>query len=519
MSDHRLTCLPVRIEWSGTLANREAFRDRYRVERDPIGEERLLWRAQSVRHLVHLTPGQTILHFGSGDLAFTRKLAEVTRNENPIVAASFLDAPPAGEAPALPPSVTQLRIAKAGAELEGNGFDCITGLDMLDSGDVAATLDTLHKLLVPGGQIVFFESNPWNPWLRLRRLVNALLRRSDSRGLLSRPVLYELFSEVGFIRVFAVFTDFVYAPLTRWLIRALRNLSIVAENTPGLRTFAGAILIHAQKPPRRQMPASPMLCNHPALRGKVSVVVPCHNEEMNIGPLIDRMIELYGDYIHEIIPVDDNSRDGTAEVIARYAARDPRIRPVYRTPPNGVGRAIADGYRAATGQWILSMDCDFQHLLPEVRDLFDAAAGGAKVAVGSRFSRHSILLNYPIMKIVSNRAFHLLAVLLMGRHFRDVTNNLKLIHREVADRLVLTSPGFSINAETGLQPMLMGYKIAEVPISWINRSFDMGTSTFKLVKVGRGYVGVLIDTLRALWFRSGPYASIRGIAKDRETGG
>ena len=82
---------------------------------------------------------------------------------------------------------------------------------------------------------------------------------------------------------------------------------------------------------------------------------------------------------------------------------------MFRTPPNGVGRALADGYRAATGRWVLSMDCDFQHLLPEFRDLFDAAAAGSDVVVGSRFSRHSVLLNYPFQKIVANRGFHALA--------------------------------------------------------------------------------------------------------------
>ena len=65
---------------------------------------------------------------------------------------------------------------------------------------------------------------------------------------------------------------------------------------------------------------------------------------------------------------------------------------MFRTGPNGVGRALTDGYRVATGQFVLSMDCDFQHLLPELRDLFDAAADGFDVVVGSRFSRHSVLL-------------------------------------------------------------------------------------------------------------------------------
>ena len=122
--------------------------------------------------------------------------------------------------------------------------------------------------------------------------------------------------------------------------------------------------------------------------------------------MVSRLCNLYGEYIHEIVLVDDNSKDSTREVIGALADADPRIKPVYRTPPNGVGRAIADGLRVATGDYILSLDCDFQHLLPEVRDMFDAAAEGYDVVVGSRFSRHSVLLNYPWLKIIANRAFH-----------------------------------------------------------------------------------------------------------------
>jgi glycosyltransferase involved in cell wall biosynthesis len=61
--------------------------------------------------------------------------------------------------------------------------------------------------------------------------------------------------------------------------------------------------------------------------------------------------------------VDDNSKDNTKEVIKQLAIKYPIINPVFRTPPNGVGRAIMDGYKKATGKYILSMDCDFQHLL------------------------------------------------------------------------------------------------------------------------------------------------------------
>ena len=504
MADAPAAHSAFRDAWIETLNTRESFRDTYRAERDPVAGERLTWRAQTVRHLMHVTPGQSILEIGSGDGRFARALVKVTRGENEIVAANFL---PEKAVPATTEGVETLRLDSLPGELAGRSFDCVVGLDMLDAANCARTLDAVYQLLVPGGQLVFFESNPWNPLLKFRRLW-APKGRGDPRGLVSRPRLYELLSDVGFIRVFAVFTDFVYAPLTRWLIWLLRNLSIIAENTPGLRAYAGTIILHAQKPPRRQWQPSRSLCDHPELFGQVSVVVPCHNEEMNIGPLIERLLELYGDYVHEIIPVDDNSTDGTAAVIARYARADPRVRPIYRKPPNGVGRAISDGLSAATGRWILSMDCDFQHLLPEIRDLFDRAVKGADVVVGSRFSRHSVLLNYPLIKIISNRTFHLIAVILTGRRFRDLTNNLKLMKREVVERLKLTSSGFAVNAETGLQPILMGVKVVESPISWINRSFDMGTSSFRLVQVGGGYLGVLKDVVKARWFRSGPYAAL-----------
>ena len=225
-------------------------------------------------------------------------------------------------------------------------------------------------------------------------------------------------------------------------------------------------------------------------------MIPCHNEEPNVGPPIAGLRDFYGEYIHEIIPVDDNSQDGTSEVIRRLAEEDPTIKPIFRAPPNGVGRALADGYRAATGQYVMSMDCDFQHLLPEMRDLFDAAAQGYDVVVGSRFSRHSVLLNYPFQKIVANRGFHALAQMMLLRRFRDLTNNLKLMRRQVVEKLELTQPGFAVNAETGLQPLLMGYSVMEVPISWINRTPDMGISSFQLAKFGGGYWQVLIRLWR-----------------------
>jgi dolichol-phosphate mannosyltransferase len=489
-----------------TLALRERYRDRYFRERDPIARDRLLWRAQSFRQLVHLLPGQCVLELGSGEGFLTRGLVEITRGRVPITAVGF--SAEIGRPAELPGDVEHLIADSLPGALDGREFDFIVAMDLLDQRNCAWLLQQAYRLLKPGGQLVFFESNPWNPVLRLRRSVAALIGRNDPRSLLNQIQLYELASEVGFIRVFSVYTDFLYAPLSPRLVWLLRGASVVLENTPVVRRMAGAIVIHAQKPPRRVERPRVQLFEHEALRRAVSVVVPCHNEEMNIEPLVVRLRELYGEYLHEIVAVDDNSTDSTREVIQRLARQDHRVRPVIRDLPNGVGLAIKDGVRAATGEYVLTMDSDFQHLLPEIHDLFDAVAEGFDVAVGSRFSRKSVLLNYPFQKIVANRGFHLLAQVLLLRRFRDLTNNLKLMRREVVERLDLREAGFAVNAETGLQPLLMGFAVKEVPISWINRTPDMGSSSFRLVRVGGGYWRVL----RRLWqwklFGTGPYRSL-----------
>jgi hypothetical protein len=356
--------------------------------------------------------------------------------------------------------------------------------------------------------MVFYESNPWNPVHKLRAWLMRVVGKRDPRNLINRPNLYELLSELGFVRIYAVFNDFVFAPLTRPLIWFLRNASILLENAPVIRRMAGSILVHAQKPPHRKEPVKISLFAHESLRRAVSVIIPCHNEEMNIGPLVQRILDLYGEYIHEIISVNDGSKDRTGEVIEELAAKDVRVKPLHRTPPNGVGLAIADGLAAVSGRYVLTIDCDFQHLLPEFRDLFDAAAEGYDVVIGSRFSRHSVLLNYPFMKILANRAFHAIAVLLFRRRIRDVTNNLKIMRREVAKDLQLRQPGFAVNAETGLQPILLGYSVQQVPISWINRTPGMGTSSFRLVRVGGGYWSVLVGLWLRYVFGIGPYREL-----------
>ncbi|MEM1058562.1 MAG: glycosyltransferase [Verrucomicrobiota bacterium] len=468
------------------LAEREEYREWYRKEHDPLPDARLRWRAQSFRHLTHLIPGESVLEIGLGDGTFRRRLEEITHHENPVTSIAFGGK---SDQTNFPQGTVFSAEQLYQLEEEGRKFNHIVANDLLDYRNCGDFLMRVINLLHPGGQAILYVTNPWNPFLRLRRALG--FARDDHRQLLSRPQLYELMSEIGFIRIFAVFNDFVYGWLARFSPFLMKNASVLAENVPSLRWFAGAIIVHGQKP-GSSVRDPIQLTDHDELEKKISYVIPCHNEEMNVIPLVKAIRSHYDRYIHEIVLVDDNSKDRTREVIEKLAAEDPRITPVIRTPPPGVGNALRDGYAAATGEYIHSLDCDFQHLLPEFRDMYDAAVKqDADVVVGSRFSRMSILLNYPWLKIVANRGFHVLFNLLFWKRFRDLTNNLKLSKRKVLQSIEIKSSGFSANAETGLLPILHGFKVIEVPISWINRTPSMGASSFRLASVGMGYAEVL----------------------------
>jgi len=274
----------------------------------------------------------------------------------------------------------------------------------------------------------------------------------------------------------------------------LQSKAVLLEHMPAVRLACASMFLAARKPGNRIRQSN--LATRAELRRAISVVLPAHNEASNLPRLVEALISLYGDYIHEIIVVNDNSTDETAEVTRTIANSDARVRLLNRAGPNGVGRALKDGYRAATGRYILSMDCDFADVLPEIRGLFDAVADGHDGAIGSRFSHESILNNYPFWKLFFNRLCHAVIKLFLLHRVRDVTNNLKLYRADILKGLDIESPHFSANLETGLKPLLAGRDIVEVPISWSNRTFGMGTSSFDIALVGGDYARVLLRCWR-----------------------
>jgi dolichol-phosphate mannosyltransferase len=483
-----------RMKLEQNLAEMERDRERYWLRYPSTSPYKLRWRAIAVRHCFHILPGETILELGAGSGLWTQHLAAVLRGENPIVAAVFSENFAHSTRPL--PNV-RFQLIQDLSDLPAASFDYVVGTAILCHDLVDHNLRAIHRLLKPGGHILFFEANYWNPQSIVKSFLPARwVGQSSCHASLRKYQLMRVASHQGFIDIDTIPYDIIHPWAPRFAISALQSLAFAVEHTPLLKELCGTLYIRAQKPGSEEARRPKVnLAEHYGLFGSVSFVVPCHNEEMNVGPLVDSLVRFYSPYIHEIVIVNDNSKDKTAEAAREAARREPRVKLVDRQPPNGVGRALRDGYAAATGRYILTMDSDFIQILPELRDMFDAIARGRDGAIGSRFSHESLLINYPFFKIFCNRSFHLLANLVLPVRMRDISNNLKLYKAEILKTLEIQQPHFAANVETGLKPLLAGYDIEEVPISWINRTIDMGSSSFRIAGVAPSYFAALVSIL------------------------
>ena len=478
---------------AGRLSLQESGRTACRDQSDPFIDLRMKWRASMMRHLFHILPGQKILEIGAGNGKFTRALNEATRGECKITAAVF-SRKYQDQLKNLSPdsNIDVCCLESFPGPLCGQEFDCIVADHMLEGKNAREFLKATKSLLKPGGGLLLYEANS-----KAHKEIPSFL------------------SETGYAEVNALPYDFLYRSTPKFLLWPFQQLSVILENFPGLKNLANSLCIWAVNPALGSRDQDVVdLSEHSEFLENVSFVIPCHNEQENIIPSLKGISNFFGKYIFEVIVIDDNSTDKTFEIVTKYATNNPRIRLIKRSAPNGVGRALRDGLNQAKGKYVLIMDSDFQHIIPEMRDLFDAIAKGADVAVGSRFSRESILVNYPFTKIIANRIFHLLANLLLNQSCRDISNNLKLFRSSVAKKLIIESDDFAANAETGLKPILLGYKVMEVPTSWVDRSADMGFSTFKIFKTGPNYFKLLS---RLVWRRLTNQPCQRGLINEKQT--
>ena len=225
----------------------------------------------------------------------------------------------------------------------------------------------------------------------------------------------------------------------------------------------------------------------------LSVVIPAFNEEQNISASLRTLgarLDLAGiDY--ELVVVNDNSTDKTAEVLSQLAQENPRIKRVDRTSPRGFGRAIRAGLDAAGGDVLVIYMADASDDPDDVVMYFSEISNGYDCVFGSRFVKGSKTSNYPKIKLLVNRLVNTMLRMLFWTRFNDLTNSFKAYRAHVIRECgPYRASHFNITIELSLSALIRNYNILQVPISWQGRTW--GSSNLHLTEMGRRYLSTLI---------------------------
>ena len=154
----------------------EQSREAYWLRYPNTSPMKLRWRAVTVRHSFHILPGESIVEFGAGSGLWTEHLANVLRGENPITAAVFNHDLLLMAKKRQLPNVAFTSVIDLTKDLPAEAFDYAVGTAILCHDQYPQTLQALWRALKPGGQILFFEANYWNPQVFLKNAIPPLGR-------------------------------------------------------------------------------------------------------------------------------------------------------------------------------------------------------------------------------------------------------------------------------------------------------------------------------------------------------
>lgn len=240
---------------------------------------------------------------------------------------------------------------------------------------------------------------------------------------------------------------------------------------------------------------------------KLSVLIPAHNEESCIEStvrgvssyLLDQKIP------HEILVVNDNSSDGTADILARLTSEIEEVRFINNRPPNGFGFAVRSGLNAFKGDCVAVYMADASDS-PEDLVRFYRTLIREKVdcVFGTRFDRQAKVIDYPLVKLLVNRLANTFIQLVFGLRYNDTTNAFKMYRREVINGLKpFLSHHFNLTVELPLKAIIRGYSYTVLPNSWTNRT--TGESKLKIREMGSRYLFIVLYCFIERWLSRGDY--------------
>ena len=205
----------------------------------------------------------------------------------------------------------------------------------------------------------------------------------------------------------------------------------------------------------------------------ILVIIPTYNEVQNIQKIIPRVLQQ--DPGIEILVVDDNSPDGTAETVERWCKKTSRIHLIRRSDKLGLGTAYVEGFRYAIQQnyqLIFQMDADLSHDPNEIPN-FLKVIDRFDLILGSRYIQGVNVVNWPMSRLLLSWFANLYSRIVTGMPVRDATGGFKCFHRYVLEKINLDhihSDGYAFQIEMSYKVWKKGFRLKEIPIIFVDRN-------------------------------------------------
>lgn len=218
------------------------------------------------------------------------------------------------------------------------------------------------------------------------------------------------------------------------------------------------------------------------------VIIPTYDERENVEKMTRKVMSLEKDF--DILYIDDASPDGTADIIRDLMKEFPgRVHLEERQGKLGLGTAYIHGFKWSINKgydYIFEMDCDFSHNPDDLIRLYSACHdGGADLSIGSRYTKGGGVSNWPLKRVLMSYFASVYVRMILWIGIKDTTAGFKCYRRKVLETINLdgvTFKGYAFQICMKYAAKRHGFKITEVPITFIDREFGeskMSTGIFK----------------------------------------
>jgi dolichol-phosphate mannosyltransferase len=225
------------------------------------------------------------------------------------------------------------------------------------------------------------------------------------------------------------------------------------------------------------------------------LIIPTYNERENVAQILKAVFDLQQEF--HVLIIDDGSPDGTATIVKSLFDLYPgKLFLKERSGKLGLGTAYIMGFRFALEkgyQYIFEMDCDFSHDPNDLDRLYQACkTGGADMSVGSRYVPGGKIKNWPIIRVGISKGASIYTRLITWMPIKDPTAGFvcykyKVLEAINLDKIVFV--GYAFQIEMKFAAWKLGFKIKEVPITFIDRQYGISKMNKGIVK--EGVLGVL----------------------------